>query len=53
MANATDQQRKDLISSYDMLTNPKNMGERFKFFAMLQKQTNDDNYFPAGFKKLS
>jgi hypothetical protein len=27
--------KKNLLSGYDMITNPEKMGERFKFFAML------------------
>ncbi|XP_067681728.1 protein arginine methyltransferase NDUFAF7, mitochondrial-like [Haliotis asinina] len=38
---------KDLISGYDMLTNPKKMGERFKFLALMNPRQKD--YIPAGF----
>ncbi|KAL5008291.1 hypothetical protein ScPMuIL_013872 [Solemya velum] len=44
---AEEKARKDLISSYDMLTNPEKMGDRFKFFAIMQ--TKQPNYKPAGF----
>jgi NADH dehydrogenase [ubiquinone] 1 alpha subcomplex assembly factor 7 len=43
--------KKNLLSGYDMITNPEKMGERFKFFAMLQKK-KDDSYIPEGFKPL-
>ena len=47
MAKAEKGARKDLMSGYDMLTNPKKMGERFKFFGMIQHK--DGDYTPAGF----
>lgn len=50
LSSASTEQRKSLITGYDMLTNPAKMGERFKFFAILEK-LNDD-YFPAGFAAL-
>lgn len=43
--------KKTLISGFDMITNPEKMGDRFKFFAMLQKKDYDDP--PSGFNKLS
>ncbi|XP_064603327.1 protein arginine methyltransferase NDUFAF7, mitochondrial-like isoform X2 [Liolophura sinensis] len=43
--------RKDLITGYDMLTNPHKMGERFKFLAFTQHK--DQDYSPAGFIKPS
>ena len=50
MANANDEQRKSLISGYDMMTNRDKMGERFKFFSVCQKRASD--YVPAGFKPI-
>lgn len=50
LSSATTEQRKSLITGYDMLTNPAKMGERFKFFAILEKL--NDGYVPAGFTAL-
>ena len=47
MGEASAEQRKDLITGYDMLTNPSKMGEHFKFMALLRERPND--YKPAGF----
>ena len=49
MEKASVEQRKDLITGYDMLTNPRKMGERFKFMALLRERPN--NYKPAGFSQ--
>ncbi|XP_045183617.2 protein arginine methyltransferase NDUFAF7, mitochondrial-like [Mercenaria mercenaria] len=38
--------RKDLISAFKMLTSPEEMGERFKFLAILNKNSSHD---PVGF----
>lgn len=38
---------KNLITGYDMLTNPSKMGERFKFFSLLNPPSA--TYVPAGF----
>ena len=47
---ATNEQRKNLITGYDMLINPDKMGTRFKFFALTQHRLiNDDMYIPAAF----
>jgi len=48
MSNASDRQKKSLLSGYDMLTNHNKMGERFKFMALLPK-SRDPSYKPAGF----
>lgn len=37
----------NLLTGYDMLTNPEKMGERFKFFAMMNP--TKPGYTPAGF----
>ncbi|KAK3591632.1 hypothetical protein CHS0354_013816 [Potamilus streckersoni] len=50
LQNATLEARKDLISGYKMLTSPDQMGERFKFLAILQHRGQD--YNPAGFTSL-
>ena len=50
MERANKEQRNDLITGYDMLTNPKKMGDRFKFMALLRERP--DNYQPAGFMPL-
>ncbi|KAI0227220.1 Protein arginine methyltransferase NDUFAF7, mitochondrial [Lamellibrachia satsuma] len=47
MKTAEGEQMDHLISGYEMLTNPKKMGERFKFLCLLQHNRND--YEPAGF----
>jgi NADH dehydrogenase [ubiquinone] 1 alpha subcomplex assembly factor 7 len=50
LGTADDVQRKNLISGYDMLTNPNKMGDRFKFMALLQRTPDiDSSYVPAGF----
>lgn len=50
LAKANEVQRKNLISGYDMLTNPNKMGDRFKFLALLQRTYDaDSSYVPAGF----
>ncbi|XP_068239794.1 protein arginine methyltransferase NDUFAF7, mitochondrial [Palaemon carinicauda] len=45
------EERKNLISGYEMLTDPKQMGERFKFFAMFPGVVKSFlvKYPPAGF----
>ena len=48
--SATEEQRKDLISGYDMLTNMDNMGERFKFMALMSCKSLPKDYRPAGFE---
>ena len=48
LGSASPSVRKSLITGYDMLTNPQKMGERFKFYAMLQHR-EDPDYTPAGF----
>ncbi|KAH9492139.1 NADH dehydrogenase [ubiquinone] complex I, assembly factor 7 [Bulinus truncatus] len=40
-----------LISGYKMLTSPEQMGERFKFMAIMAKENS--NYTPAGFVALN
>ncbi|KAJ8309164.1 hypothetical protein KUTeg_014038 [Tegillarca granosa] len=45
--NAKPENRKDLVSGFEMLINPDKMGEKFKFFAMLPKK--DKDHIPAGF----
>lgn len=48
----TPEEGKQLLSAYDMLTNPRHMGERFKFMAMLPKKmaATLDRNAPAGFE---
>jgi len=48
MATATDKQREALLTGYDMLTNHKKMGERFKFLALLPK-SRSSSVMPPGF----
>ncbi|XP_050406511.2 protein arginine methyltransferase NDUFAF7, mitochondrial [Patella vulgata] len=50
LQNANAGEWKDMLSGYDMLVNPKKMGERFKFLGI----TSDDkkNYTPAGFENI-
>lgn len=43
--------KRNLVTGYDMITNPTKMGDRFKFFAMLQKK--DKDYIPSGFADVS
>lgn len=50
LTNASVEERKNLITGYDMLTNPTKMGERFKCLAILE--TLSDDYIPAGFAAL-
>ncbi|CAH1790703.1 unnamed protein product [Owenia fusiformis] len=50
LKNASPTQQKDLLTGYDMLANPQNMGERFKFMAIMNEQPDD--YLPAGFALL-
>ena len=47
LEKAKQEQWKSLITGYDMLTNPSKMGERFKFFALMNPSSGD--YVPAGF----
>ncbi|XP_071165769.1 protein arginine methyltransferase NDUFAF7, mitochondrial-like [Mytilus edulis] len=51
LQNKDQATKKTLISGFDMITNPEKMGDRFKFFAMLQKKDYDDP--PSGFNNLS
>lgn len=51
LKNAGPEQRKSLISGFDMMCNPEKMGERFKFMALTRHRPGDD-YHPAGFKEL-
>ncbi|XP_071962536.1 protein arginine methyltransferase NDUFAF7, mitochondrial-like isoform X2 [Antedon mediterranea] len=51
MMNASEKEQSDLVSGYRMLTDPKQMGERFKFFAIRQKSDITD--IPAGFTSLT
>lgn len=51
MGQASPEQRKSLISGYDMMTNPSKMGDRFKFLALSRHKGKE--YLPAGFKPLS
>ncbi|ELU12546.1 hypothetical protein CAPTEDRAFT_117962, partial [Capitella teleta] len=46
LKNASEKDQHDLISGYDTLTNPEIMGERFKFFVMMQNRKNE--YTPTG-----
>jgi len=50
-SNANDEQRKSLLTGYDMLTNPNKMGDRFKFLALMQRRQYDSLYVPAGFSQ--
>eukprot|EP00058_Branchiostoma_floridae_P024793 XP_002610283.1 hypothetical protein BRAFLDRAFT_126844 [Branchiostoma floridae] len=54
--NADESQRKDLLSGYDMLTNPDKMGDRFKFFSITRQRTPPKGSRtpsePAGFYRL-
>nr|KAG5710697.1 hypothetical protein BaRGS_035099 [Batillaria attramentaria] len=47
LQKAKQEHWKSLLTGYDMLTNPNKMGERFKFFAMMNPPFPD--YVPAGF----
>ena len=47
----TMEERKSLISGYDMVINPEKMGERFKFLAL--HTGRPAGYTPAGFKSLT
>lgn len=51
LTRASAAQRKDLITGYKMLTSPEEMGERFKFFALLDRKAEE--YVPPGFASLS
>ncbi|CAG2241632.1 NDUFAF7 [Mytilus edulis] len=51
LQNKDQATKKNLISGFDMITNPEKMGDRFKFFAMLQKNDYEDP--PSGFNQLS
>ena len=46
LKKASEEQKKDLLSGYNMLTNPKIMGERFKFFVMHNHKSPE--YIPSG-----
>jgi SAM-dependent MidA family methyltransferase len=41
--------KKNLLSAFNMLTNPEQMGERFKFLAILNK---NGSHSPVGFDPL-
>ena len=46
----TEQEKTDLLTSYRMMCNPDNMGERFKFFCIHRK---DKQELPAGFSSVN
>lgn len=51
LRNCTDEStRKQLIHSYDMLTHPARMGERFHFFSLLQHSRLLRAQVPTGLK---
>ncbi|XP_074659351.1 protein arginine methyltransferase NDUFAF7, mitochondrial-like [Tubulanus polymorphus] len=50
LQKAERKHQKDLVSGCDMLVNPNQMGERFKFCAFTKQKPED--YLPAGFKPL-
>ena len=45
MGGASPSQAEDLVSSYQMLTSPEQMGERFKFFTI----TSSPEHIPVPF----
>ncbi|KAH9375414.1 hypothetical protein HPB48_012106 [Haemaphysalis longicornis] len=51
LANCPPEARQDLLTGYDMLTNPKKMGERFKFFGIFPRDMQEvlQANPPAGF----
>ncbi|KAH7971634.1 hypothetical protein HPB52_000663 [Rhipicephalus sanguineus] len=51
LANCPPEARQDLLTGYEMLTNPEKMGERFKFFGIFPKDMQDtlSTNPPAGF----
>lgn len=48
MQTTSTEEHKNLVSGYKMLTEPSQMGERFKLFSILPKLSNQ--YTPAGFR---
>lgn len=47
--NADEKGKEDLVSAFKMLTSPDQMGERFKFLALLN---NKSKHSPVGFDPL-
>lgn len=51
LSKASASQRQQLATGYNMLTSLNEMGERYKFLALLEKGAK--NYIPPGFVALS
>ncbi len=49
MKEGSSEQAQDLVSSYQMLTSPEHMGERFKFLAI----TSSPTHLPMPFSEIS
>uniref|UniRef100_A0A0B6ZBR9 Uncharacterized protein n=1 Tax=Arion vulgaris TaxID=1028688 RepID=A0A0B6ZBR9_9EUPU len=50
LQKASQTEWSSLVSGYNMLMSPEQMGERFKFMSIMPKLTGD--YTPAGFVDL-